>query len=399
MKNIFLNSKSIIIATHVLYDNGGAQDLRQYALGKKVDRLLFIGHPLQYDQKLSGSGYEYYEKGERFFNKYYKIKQWPDIFCYIFSCLLNLWWTIKFSTGKQWNIYVGCNNLNAAAGVILKKMGYVKKVIYYTIDYNPKRFDNFWLNKIYHWIDAFSVNFADETWNVSPRISRARKHFFGLECEKQKVVPTGVWLSKINRLKSSTDRGQTLVFMGGLIKKQGIQYILYAIPKIAREIDSFRFKIIGEGPFLPELKNIIKELKIEKFVKFLGYIEKVDEAKAILSECALAAAFYEKYDEKRNLTYTYFADPGKVKLYLGCGLPILTTDVYVRAKEIERLKCGQIVKTNPEEIAQAVIGLLKNEKIIGEYRENATAYARKFDWNKIFNKALSNCDDKNRQSI
>jgi len=41
----------------------------------------------------------------------------------------------------------------------------------------------------------------------------------------------------------------------------------------------------------------------------------------------LGVALYDKYDEFGNLSYTYFADPMKIKVYLAAGVPVMTTDV------------------------------------------------------------------------
>ena len=48
-----------------------------------------------------------------------------------------------------------------------------------------------------------------------------------------------------------------------------------------------------------------------------------------------------------------------------------------------------VVKYTKENIAQAVIKILKEQNTLKKYRENALNYAKQFDWNKIFSKCLS----------
>ena len=382
-----LENKKIVIATHV-YATGPAQDLREYLLKNKIEKLLFIGHPLFFDKKLKSSGYEIYEKGKLKKENYKRIKKIPEPIAYLKDIFLNIFWVVV--SGKKWNLYVGSDNLNAFSGIILKKLGTVEKVIYYVIDYNPKRFENKILNKIYHWVDRFCVKYADETWNLSPRMAEARKEYFNFSGGNQKTVPIGIWFDRFPRLNFSQIKKHTLVFMGHILKKQGAQYVLDAIPAIIKEIPDFKFLIIGDGEYLEKLKKQAKKLNIEKFIKFTGYIEKHSDVEKMLSTSACAIAMYEKYDESGNLSFTYFADPGKIKAYLAGGLPILLSNVSYNAREIENKKCGFIIKQNKESIAKAIIKILRDEKILQEYRENAVNYAKEFDWGKIFGENLKN---------
>lgn len=380
-----LENKKIIIATHV-YATGPAQDLREYLLKCKTGKLLFIGHPLFFDKKLKSSGYEVYEMGELKKENYKKIKKIAAPAAYLKDIFLNIFWTLK--TGKKWNLYVGNDNLNAFSGIILKKLGKVEKVIYYVIDYNPKRFENKFLNKIYHWTDQFCVKYADETWNLSPRMEEARKKYFNFSGGNQKTVPIGIWLNRFPRLDFSQIEKQTLVFMGHILEKQGAQYVLDAIPDITKEIPDFKFLVIGDGEYLENLKKQTEKLNIKKFVEFAGYIEKHSDVEKMLAKCSSAVAMYEKYDKSGNLSFTYFADPGKIKSYLAGGLPIFLTDVTHNAKEIEEKKCGFVISRDKNEIAKKVIALMKDENVLREYRKNAIAYAKEFDWEKIFENNL-----------
>jgi len=93
------------------------------------------------------------------------------------------------------------------------------------------------------------------------------------------------------------------------------------------------------------------------------------------------------YDKEKD-RFTYYADPTKLKDYLSTGLPILLTDVPHNARDIENNKCGLIIDYTADRIAEAVIDLMKNEERLKQYRENATNYAKQFDWNIIFKENL-----------
>jgi glycosyltransferase involved in cell wall biosynthesis len=371
---------NVVIATHV-YTTGPAQDLKDYLIGEKIDSLMFIGHPLFFDKKLKGSGYEKYRKGRLTEENYALIKKTPAIFSYF----KDIWQTIKWvrQSKIKWDLFVGSDNLNALSGLILKKQGYVQKVIYYVIDYNPHRFENKVLNFIYHKIDQFCVKNADETWNLSPRMEWGRKKYFGFTGGHQKVVPVGVWSDRINlKVKKIPN---SLVFMGHITKKQGIQKVIKVIPKIIKKIPNFKFVIIGGGVYLDSLIELSQNLKISEHIEFKGYIEDHREIEKLLPQYTLAIAPYEKYDDKGHLSFTYFADPAKLKLYLACGLPVLVSDVPYNARDIESLKCGMIIKG---EISNSVISLLGDRNKLQTYQKNVLKNASKYSWKKIFSQNI-----------
>ena len=108
----------------------------------------------------------------------------------------------------------------------------------------------------------------------------------------------------------------------------------------------------------------------------------------LLGESAAATAVY--MSEEDNLSnFTYYADPTKIKDYLANGLPVILTNVPHNAHELEKRKCGIVVEYRKEEVSSAVVSLLKDKEKLKIYRQNAFSYAKEFDWNSIFSKALN----------
>jgi glycosyltransferase involved in cell wall biosynthesis len=377
-------NKKIVIATHV-YTTGPAQDLKKFLNSKKIKKLLFIGHPLFYSLKLKGSGFELYQEGKLSASFYHKIRNLRFSIACIKDILLNFYWVLK--TKEKWDLYVGCNCLNAFCGIIFKSLGKVDKTVFYVIDYNPHHFSNRILNYIYHQIDQFCVRFSDETWNLSYKMEVTRKKYFNFHAGNQRFTPIGVWLNRIKRASNQKKSSNTLIYMGGLTKKQGVQNAIKAIPTIIKKIPEFRFLIIGDGEYAPALKQMVKNLKIEKFVEFTGYVKDHETVEKLMLQGSVAVSLYEKYSDG-HLSFTYFTDPGKIKVYLACGLPILTTDVPYNAKEIEAKKCGFVVGYSKQRITDAVIKLMSDKNLLRKYQKNSVDYVRQFDWNIIFENNL-----------
>src|SRR5690348_9484529 len=148
-----LENKHIIILAHVL-TTVPAEDLKTYFNLKKVNKVLFIAHPLFFRVDRPGPYYELYEKGKLIKKVQYKNRKFPSIVQFIKDYFLSIYWILRI--GGRWDIMISLDNLNTLAGLTLRQCGVVKKVVYYTIDFVPKRFSNFFLNELYHGIEKLS---------------------------------------------------------------------------------------------------------------------------------------------------------------------------------------------------------------------------------------------------
>lgn len=376
-------NQKIIIATHDMF-YGVPHAFRDYLLKKKISKLIFIGHPLL-DQR--NSTIEIYEKGKRIFEKHI-VQNVYGVLSYLLDFSLTNYWIIKQK--EKYDLFVGVDVLNSLAGISLRKMGRVKKVIFYAMDFVPLHFNNRLLNFIYHKIEEFCVKNSDEVWNVSPKIAEGRENFLHIDSQKypQKVVNSGIWIKDVKKFPFDKVNKHQLLFLGHLLKKQGIQMVLEAIPTIVKTIPDFKFMILGGGEYEQSLKKLTEKLKIQRYVKFKGWIKDRKIIDSTLGESAAAIVLYVPEKEKlRN--FSYYGDPIKIKEYLASGLPVILTNVPHNAREIERRRCGMVVEYKKEDISNAIITILKNEKRLKEYRENAVEYAKEFDWNVIFSTVLN----------
>src|SRR5258708_2590192 len=60
---------------------------------------------------------------------------------------------VGLQTKNPNDFFIGFEAINALGGVLLKKIGKVKKVIYYVSDYSPNRYQQKWFNDLYLWLD------------------------------------------------------------------------------------------------------------------------------------------------------------------------------------------------------------------------------------------------------
>jgi glycosyltransferase involved in cell wall biosynthesis len=356
-------------------------DLVLFLREKKYPNVLHIRHSFA-DAPDRSSYFTWYRNGEIFREARTKdYKRWPELMVYAKELFFTIKWI--WSSGLIWDAYVGMDGLCVLFGNILRFFRKVKKTIFWAIDFVPeKRFNSPIKNAIYHRINVAGYGKSDEVWDLSPRMAEAREKFLGVKLgdyKKRLVVPYGVWTERIRKYGYDECGQQTIVFMGHLLEKQGVQVIIEALPELVKKMPGLRFKIIGSGPFKQTLVNLAERLGVLSRCDFLGKIDDIQKLEnEVAKSCVAVAPYVRKLD-----TWTYYADPGKVKTYLACGVPVIMTDIPWNASDIVSKKCGSIISEDKNDIIMKLSELMQPDRN-REYRKNAVAYAAHFDCAAIF---------------
>lgn len=264
--------------------------------------------------------------------------------------------TLKTPFRKKTGAVVGVSHFNGLLALITRCFGKADKVIYYCLDFY--RVDGY-KQMIENWLDKFVAKHADEVWDISPRIRKARNTV------NSKIVPLGYDKSFYRNNHSIED---DLVFVGVVHKQQGFD-LLKSVPI------QFDISVIGDGPYLKELMA-----HNNRNFKFYGFIKDVDEMLNIVSHCRIGVSLWS---DKGN---SYYGDPGKTKLYLVCGIPVICSKHTVFAKVIERENAGIVIGYSQKEFIRAYISIMTNYKL---YKKNALRVAKEYcSAERIFDEAF-----------
>ncbi|MDQ5951823.1 MAG: hypothetical protein QG639_1104 [Patescibacteria group bacterium] len=374
---------SAVIVSHV-YTTVPFDDLFEYLLSKKVTTILKISHPLYYDEN-SQSLCQLYQKGTLTSTSVIRRATYlPLPVQYLLDCFLTFFWVFKH--GTNWEVCVALDNLNALTAIILRSIGKVQKAIYYTIDFTPTRFPNALINNVYHFLDRLAVSYADITWNVSDQIRQGRRKvrkMVGKNYERQITVPIGVWLTKPNNTKSKRKK-YSLVYAGGLSPHQGIQLVISTLPLLKKDFPELTLTIIGKGSYEIELRELAKKLDVENMIKWLGYYDNHHSVIKELQKHQIALALY---NPKLSL-WSQYADPSKIKSYLACGLPVITTTVTYMASVLEKNDAGIVVRYQTADVILAIKKLLNNKQLYDKYSKSTLQLIKTYDWNAVFDQAF-----------
>ena len=112
--------------------------LTRYLLLRHSKEVMEINHPLYADEQKSYA-VEYQGKSKK--DTKFRIRSSLAVLNYFLEPIQTIFFLLKKK--GVYDCFIGYDNLNAFTGICLRKIGKVKKVIYYTVDYSPQRFPHF----------------------------------------------------------------------------------------------------------------------------------------------------------------------------------------------------------------------------------------------------------------
>jgi glycosyltransferase involved in cell wall biosynthesis len=163
------------------------------------------------------------------------------------------------------------------------------------------------------------------------------------KCEKSnvKLLHCGIDTTKFNQTPSSLSESVRLIFIGRLVEKKGLQFLLPALKHMPKEF-GITLDIVGDGPMINDLMYMAEELGVRKSVRFLGEKPHAWVSENLVNYSALIAPFCVAKNGDRD------TGPLVLKEAMACGLPVLTTTL-MGANEIVTPNVG--MKCMPSSIS------------------------------------------------
>lgn len=294
---------------------------------------------------------------------------------------------IGMKTEKPYDFFIGLEAINALAGVMLRKMGKIKTVIYYVSDYSPNRYPQKWFNNLYLWLDREAAMKADVIWDVSWAMQPARIRA-GLDAQKSAPflqVPNALYPKQIDQVSEKKTIPYSLVFMGTLGEENGPDLAIEAFPSVLKKFPNATLHIVGGGDTNEErLKTLAKKLHVEMAVIFHGFISDREKVSETIKYFSIALAPYIAIPGSARL----YGDATKIRAYLAAGLPIITTPVPPLGKDAEKKGAALIVPDKKKAVADAIIRVFSDKALYQQMRKNAFKFAKNNTWENEFTSAF-----------
>lgn len=206
------------------------------------------------------------------------------------------------------------------------------------------------------------------------------------EAIKQRAIEYGIPASKISvhYIGIDTDkfviqgepvvnREKRILFVGRLVEKKGVLYLLQAFNKVVTEVPDAKLVIAGDGPQLKEAKTYAEKNKLN--AQFLGAIThqevklEMDKARILClpSVCA-------KNGDREGL-------PTVIMEAQSCGLPVVTSAHGGATEGIIHGETGfAFAEKDTSALVTYLVALLQNDELVNSMSDAARHFAReRFD--------------------
>ena len=195
----------------------------------------------------------------------------------------------------------------------------------------------------------------------SKNIENVAQHF---GFTNTKIVSLGLRENFTNVLPKAHFRGDTLLFIGSLHFVKGLDYLLQAMSKIVKTNPQVKLSIAGRGPSEKNYRYMVSDLGLEKNVDFLGFVDSseiIDLYKSV--DITIVPSIWSEQ----------FGMVGPESL--ACGVPVIGSDVGGIPEWLKDNEHGILVPPrNSEELAEKILFLLSNKKLLSTYGENGHSY-------------------------
>lgn len=360
---------------------GPLPDLMRFlAQGRRARETNFIGHPFAEDlvrrsQLLHRNGSEMVERIVP------RERHWGAL-SYLGDLVLTSYFLLRLR--RQHHLYVSGSPHFALLGLALRRLGLVGRTIFWTHDYHPRRFENRLLNDLYLRLDQLVAEQADWNWDVVPTIAEHRlQRGVRLPAERALTVGDPIEEQEISWLPPEEVPRGSVLFSGLVGAGYGFELLLAAMPQVLQREPQAKVTVTTYQEFPRALRRRIRETGLEEHFDVLGFIPDEGEYSRVVQRHRLGLALYEP----RPGTHKRYSD-SRAKTYLARGLPVVITRVPPIAAEIERAGAGIVIDYDAEELAAAILKLLRDDKFYGRCRANALALAQEYLAQRVFGDAF-----------
>jgi glycosyltransferase involved in cell wall biosynthesis len=228
--------------------------------------------------------------------------------------------------------------------------------------YNPDRFgiEHRLLKPVWQWI----LHGADHV--ISP------SHFLRKLVDQRphgrpvSIIPNGF---RYERFRADRPKERRILLVSRMLPRKGVQYLLEALPGL--DLRGFRVDIVGDGPYLPTLKQIAAERRLP--VRFWGWLDNGSRELAGLYERGSIFAFTSDAENFPTVLLEAMAAGQAIVTCDGTGCPEVVGDDALL-----------VPPRRPDALAAALSRLVQDDQLRAQLGRRARARVeQEFSWRAV----------------
>jgi glycosyltransferase involved in cell wall biosynthesis len=238
------------------------------------------------------------------------------------------------------------------------------------------------LANIFMWrlakIEKEATKNADLLVTVSKYSSGKMAEFYGIDKAKIRVVPNGVDTARFTpsegcdaiKHKIRIDNRLCVLFVGRLIPRKGLSFLIEAAKQVVKEYTQTMFVIVGDGPLRNTLRASLEKMNLLSNFVFLGDVQ--ESVLSLLYNCADVFVL-PSIQEGQGIALLEAQATAK---------PVVAFDVGGVSEAVLDKETGFLIKPDNNLLAEAVMKLLASTSLREKMGIKAREFvSSRFSWN------------------
>ena len=172
-----------------------------------------------------------------------------------------------------------------------------------------------------------------------------------------------------------------LIFVGRLVEKKGVGYLIEAIVRLVATDPDLMLTIVGDGPDRSKLQGLVHTYRLTRNIDFAGRVPNVELPRRLrAAQIAVMPSVVAKSGDQEGL--------GLVTIEaLGCGCAVVASNLPAVQDTILDGETGLMaIPADSADLAEKISRLLADGELRQTLAEHGRDYAlRKFDWKVVGN--------------
>jgi len=220
------------------------------------------------------------------------------------------------------------------------------------------------VQKIWLGIESFAVPRFKWGYTVSGGIAEAFKDKYQREYVVIRNLPV------LHRNNVNVPREKTLLYQGAVNEGRGFEYLIPAMKTIP-----YKLIVCGDGNFMAELKQLIREHQVQDKIELKGMVLPRD-----LAGYTQKASLGIGISEKEGLNQ-FMALPNKFFDYMHGGLPQLAMQFPEYEKVNSQYQIAVLINSlQPEEISKTINSTMQNDELLKQMENNCLEAREVYCW-------------------
>jgi glycosyltransferase involved in cell wall biosynthesis len=236
-------------------------------------------------------------------------------------------------------------------------------------------------------IFKFIIQNSDRMTVLSSYIRERLLYLVGSEILRRKIViiPLGIDTIKYKpdnakvllRKKYNVKSKNVILFIGRIVEKKGVKYLIKALPDILLKYPDTELIICGDGPLRMEIENFAKIMGLDKKIRFVVYVsvENIKIEYLSLSDILVVPSIITRHKDTEGLGVVILEG-------LSMGTAVIASDIGGIPDIITDGFNGFLVKSeSSDDIVKKTVEILSDETLRRKFKDNGQRTVQeKFSW-------------------